>query len=147
EPRERLRQVHMQTLRKAGLWEAVIAADPVDEEAHRALMEAALRSGNRGEVIRLFQHLRERLRVDLGLGPHPPTIELYQKATAPAAAEPPSAVDRVRGLLAWGIVQLNSGDFDRAERSAQEARLLARDAGLAREVGEASALFGLAAHM
>src|SRR5262249_40944282 len=44
-------------------------------------------------------------------------------------------------------VQLNSGDFGSAEQSAQEARILAREAGLAREIGEASALVGLAAHM
>jgi DNA-binding SARP family transcriptional activator len=147
EPRERLRQLHMQVLRKACLWEQVVAADPVDEEAQRELMQASLDAGNRGEVIRQFQRLRERLRVDLGLGPAAATIALYEKALTPAGAESIGVVDRVRGLLAWGIVHLNSGDFANAEQTAKEARALAFDAELGREVGEATALFGLVAHM
>lgn len=147
EPRERLRQLYMQVLRKAGLWEQVIAADPIDEEAQRALMQAALDAGNRGEVIRQFQKLRERLRVDIGLGPAAATVAIYEKALKLGGGDPPAILDRVRGLLAWGIVHLNSGDFANAERMAQEARTLALEAGLGREIGEASALYGLTAHM
>ena len=147
EPRERLRQLYLQILRKAGLWEQVIAADPVDEEAYRALMQAAFDAGNRGEVVRLFQRLRERLRIDLGLGPEAATVKIYESALSPEQSAPPDPVDRVRGLLAWGIVNFNSGDFAKAEHTAKEARTLALHAGMGREIGEASALFGMVAHM
>ena len=44
-----------------------------------------------------------------------------------------------------GLVHLNQGDLEEAERTAEEARALAIDAGLGREVGEASAILGLVA--
>ena len=145
--RERLRQLNARLLRAGGLWERVLAADPTDEEAQRAVMQAALDAGNRGEVIRQFQRLRERLRVDLGVGPASDTVAIYERALAMDSVEPISLTDRVRAALAWGIVHLHSGEFAKAERIAREARTLALEAGLAREIGEASALFGMVAHM
>ena len=59
--------------------------------------------------------------------------------------EPPTPAERTRALLAWGLVHLNQGDLEEAERTAEEARGLAIDAGLGREVGEASAILGLVA--
>ena len=147
EPRERLRQLYQRTLRAGGLWDQLLEHDPADEEAQRAVMQAALDAGNRGEVIRQFQRLRERLRVDLGVGPAKATVALYERALAGASPELPSVADRVRGSLAWGIIHLHSGEFAKAEAIAREARQLALGAGLGREMGEASALFGLAAHM
>lgn len=147
EPRERLRQLNARVLRGASLWDRLLEVEPNDEEAQRAVMQAALDAGNRGEVIRQFQRLRERLRVDLGVGPALATIQIYERALAGERTEIPSILDRVRASLAWGIIHLHSGDFTKAEQVAREARLLAIEAGLAREVGEASALFGLAAHM
>ena len=124
-----------------------MALDPADESAQCALMQAALDGGNRAEAIRAFQRLRDRLRIDLGVGPKASTIALYEQALAAPAAAPPSVVERARGALAWGIVALQSGDFARAERIARETRELARGADLAREIGEASALLGMTAHM
>ena len=147
EPRERLAQLYTRVLKAGHLWERMLEADPTDEEAQRALMQAALDAGNRGEVIRQFQRLRERLRVDLGLGPSPATIAIYERALTPAAEEPANVTDRVGALLAWGIVHVGSGNFREAEHLAREARTLAFEAGLARELGEASALVGLVAHM
>jgi DNA-binding SARP family transcriptional activator len=147
EPRQRLRQLYLQVLRNARLWERLVAADPLDEAAQRSLMQAALDADNRGEVIRQFVHLCERLRIDLGVGPAAATIKIYEAALKSNVAEPVDVVDKVRGLLAWGIVHLNSSAFAKAEQNAGDARKLALEAGLAREVGEASALFGLAAHM
>jgi tetratricopeptide (TPR) repeat protein len=111
------------------------------------VMQTALDAGNRAEVIRQFQRLRDRLRADLGLGPAASTVAIYEKALSGQAAEPVSIADRIRASLAWGIIHLNSGDFPKAEKTAHEARALAIDAGLGREVGEASALVGLVAHM
>lgn len=147
EPRQRLRELYVRLLETAALWEELIAVDPADERAVRALMQAALEAGNRGEVIRQFQRLRETLRVDLGVGPQAATVAIYEKALALGGAQPTAIAERVRGLLAWGIIQLNSGDFGDAGRKGAEARTLAIAADLGREVGEASALIGLAAHM
>jgi DNA-binding SARP family transcriptional activator/predicted negative regulator of RcsB-dependent stress response len=146
ERREQLRQLDARLLRAARLWDKLLALDPTDEEAQCALMQAALDAGNRGEVIRQFQRLRERLRTDLGVGPAATTVALYEKALAAEKADTSSVADRVRSLLAWGIVSLQSGDFPKAEQLSKEARLLAIEAGLPREMGEASALYGIVAH-
>lgn len=146
QPREQLRQLYARVLRAGALWDKLVALEPTNEEAQRALMQAALDSGNRGEVIRQFQRLRERLRIDLGVGPAASTVAIYERAIA-GESQPASLTDRVRASLAWGIIHLHSGDFPKAEKIATDARVLALEAGLAREMGEASALLGLVAHM
>ena len=147
EPRERLRQLYVRVLRAGRLFDRLIEFDPSDEEAQREVMQAALNAGNRGEVIRRFQRVRERLRVDCGVGPAAATIAIYEGALEPASAATPSIADRVRASLAWGIIHLHGGDFAKAEAIAREARLLAIEGRLGREVGEASALFGMVGHM
>lgn len=147
EPRQRLQALHVQVLKVAGLWQEVLKVDPIDQEAARTLMQAALDAGNRSEAIRLFQALRERLRIDMGFGPDRAIVALYQKAVTPGDAAPMGIDEHVRGLMAWGIIHLHSGDFQEAERKAQEARSLALAGELGREIGEASALVGLVAHM
>lgn len=147
EPRERLRRLYVRVSKAGQLWERVLTVEPTDEEAQRAVMQAALDAGNRGEVVRQFQRLRERLRVDLGVGPAAATVALYSRAVAVGAPEPVDITDRVRGSLAWGLIHLQSGEFAKAEQIAKDARELAIEGVLGREVGEASALYGLAAHM
>ncbi len=147
EPREQLRDRYARVLRAGKLWDRLVALDPTDETAQCALMQAALDAGNRGEVIRLFQRLRERLRMDLGVGPKAATIALYERALATEEVAPVSLVDRLRAQLAWGLVHLQSGDLPKAAAIARETRALALEAELAREVGEASALLGLTAQM
>jgi DNA-binding SARP family transcriptional activator len=147
EPRKRLHDQYMRVLRTGELWDRIIAVDPTDEEAQCAVMQAALDAGNRGEVIRRFQDLRERLRIDLGIGPRASTVAIYERALAAPAIAPVEVVDRVRAALAWGLIHLHGGEFAKAEAVAIETRTLALGAGLGREVGEASALLGLTAHM
>jgi len=147
EPRQRLHLLALDVLKGAGRWERVLDLDPADEEAHRALMQRALDAGDRNGVIRQFERLRERLRVDIGMGPDQASIALYEKALAMEGDQPPSAAERVRALLGWGLLHLNTGDFQEAERTAEEARSLAIDAGLGLEVGESSALLGMVANM
>lgn len=146
-PREQLQQRYAEVLRAGGLWRQLIDLDPADEEAQCAQMQAALDAGNRGEAIRVFTQLRERLRLDLGVGPSKAAVALYECALEAPGLEPVSLLDRVRASLARGLVFLQSGEFDRAAEIARETRNLALGAGLAREVGEASALLGLSAHM
>lgn len=108
-------------------------------------MQAALDAGNRGEAIRLFNHLRESLHAELGVGPSAATIALYEKALALGGAASAGPSERIRAALAWGLVRLQSGELVEAGEIARQTRELALGADLAREVGEASALLGLTA--
>jgi DNA-binding SARP family transcriptional activator len=146
-PRHQLQQRYTDLLRAGELWQRLIALDPTDEQAQCALMQAALDAGNRVEAIRQFNQLRECLHAELGVGPSAATIALYEKALALSGADPVSPTDRIRASLAWGLVHLQSGEFDKASEIARQTRDLALGANLAREVGEASALLGLASKM
>jgi DNA-binding SARP family transcriptional activator len=147
EPRERLRALYLQLLKTAGLWERVLEADPADEEAHRALMQRAIDAGDRRAAVRQFERLREHLRADLGVGPDRKSVALYERAISMGGSGLATASERTRALLAWGLVQLNTGELDEADRTARQARTVAIDAGLGREVGEASMLLGMLANM
>jgi DNA-binding SARP family transcriptional activator len=147
QPREQLRLRYARLLKTGKLWERALALDPTDEQAQCALMQGALDAGNRGEAIRLFENLRNRLRLDLGVGPCAAAVALYERALQAPSLEPSSVTDRVRGALGWGLIHLHGGDFAKAESIARETRSLALGAGLAREVGEASSLLGLTLHM
>jgi DNA-binding SARP family transcriptional activator len=147
EPRNRLHLLVLEVLRCASLWERILDVDPTDEDAHRELMQRALDGGDRRGAIRQFERLRGRLRADLGMGPDRASIALYEKALAMEGDEPPSEAERIRAQLAWGLVHLNTGDLDEAERTAEEARSLAIEANLGREMGEASAILGIVANM
>ena len=146
-PRQALHELYIRLLRSGRLWQDLIAVDPADEEAQCALMQAALDAGNRTQTIRLFDQLRERLHISLGLGPSAAAVALYEKALALSGVEPVSARERIRATLARGLVHLQSGEFDKASEIARETRDQALGAGLGREVGEASTLLGIAAKM
>jgi DNA-binding SARP family transcriptional activator len=145
EPRERVRRRHLQLLKLAGQWEAVLEVDPSDEEAHRALMREAIDAGNRQAALRQFARLRDALRTDLGVGPDPSSVELYERALA-MEGSPTNTEERVAGLLAWALVHWNRMELEDAQRCAGEARTLAIEAGLGRELGEASAVLGMVAN-
>ncbi|MGX5799807.1 BTAD domain-containing putative transcriptional regulator [Bradyrhizobium sp. Arg314] len=146
-PRAQVQQRYSDLLRAGGLWQRLIALDPADEQAQCALMQAALDAGNRVEAIRQFNQLRDNLHAELGVGPSATTIALYEKALALSGTETVSPSERIRTSLAWGLVHLQSGEFDRASEIARQTRDLALGADLPREVGEASALLGLASMM
>jgi DNA-binding SARP family transcriptional activator len=146
EPRARLRLLALRVLKAASQWERVLEIDPADEEAHRGLMEQALASGDRIGAIRQFRQLRERLRIDVGMGPDEESVTLYERALIGNEHERPSVVERVWALLARGVVHLKSGDLDQAELSGELARSLATSAALSKEFGEASALLGIVAN-
>ncbi len=74
-------------------------------------------------------------------------MALYEKALAIPAVDPVSQTDRIRASLAWGLLHLHSGDFEKARAVGEETPPWRWPAGLAREVGEASALMGLCAMM
>jgi DNA-binding SARP family transcriptional activator len=144
--RERLRTLALQTLKSAGRWVQVLEIDPADEDAHRALIREALDDGDRTRAVRQFQTLRQRLRMDLGMGPDPRSVRLYERAVA-ASDEPVNGVQRVRVLLARAFVQLTNGQLDLADDNAGEARLLSLTNGLSVEYDEATALQSMIANL
>jgi predicted ATPase/DNA-binding SARP family transcriptional activator len=70
EPRQRLRLRHLELLRQLGRWEALVGADPTDEEAHLRLVEEHIRRGDRGAALRQLDWCEAALRreLDVGLG-------------------------------------------------------------------------------
>ncbi len=143
--RERLRDRQVKVLRAARRWEQLLLLDRTDEEACRGLMREYLAAGNRQGAIRQFQRLRELLRADLGVGPEPATVTLFEEAVAMSGAEASSPVEATQMLLARGLVQWNRRELDPAQQLAESARDLALASGLGRELGEASALLGMVA--
>jgi DNA-binding SARP family transcriptional activator len=61
---------------EAGL--AAVAAEPLRESAHRALVKVHLAEGNLAEAVRQFEFYRRILKDELGLSPSPQIIELLQ---------------------------------------------------------------------
>jgi DNA-binding SARP family transcriptional activator len=61
---------------EAGL--AAVAAEPLRESAHRALVKVHLAEGNLAEAVRQFQFYRRILQEELGLSPSPQMVELLQ---------------------------------------------------------------------
>ena len=140
EPRGRLRRRYRDVLRAGALWDRLAEEDPTDEQAARQLMRAHLDSGQRREAIRRFERLREALRDQLGVGPDTETVALYEQVLAAEGAPKPSEAERAHALLAWALVHMNRNDMEEAERAAEEARAIALDAGLGRELGEAAVI-------
>jgi len=57
--------------------ELAMAADPLDEEAHRWFMTSAAAAGEVGKALAAYAALRERLSNELGADPAPRTRELH----------------------------------------------------------------------
>jgi DNA-binding SARP family transcriptional activator len=139
-PRARLRRRYLDVLRAGALWGRLSEEDSTDEQATRELMVIDLEAGERRAAIRRFERLREVLRDQLGVGPDPDTVALYERVLAVEGAEPASDTERAHALLAWALVHVNRGEMAEAERAATEARTIALDAGLGRELGEAAVI-------
>jgi DNA-binding SARP family transcriptional activator len=140
EPRARLRRRYLDLLRHGELWERLADEDATDEQAARELMRAHLGAGERREAIRRFERLREALHEQLGVGPDRATVALYEDVLAAEGAPQPSAAERAHALLAWALVHMNRNEIAEAERAAEEARTIALDGALGRELGEAAVI-------
>ena len=140
EPQHRLRQRYLDLLRVGKLWARLAEEDPTDEQAARSLMRAHLEAGERREAIRRFERLREALHDQLGVGPDRSTIALYEEVLAVEGAPKPTEAERAHALLAWALVHMNRNEIEEAERAAEEARAIALDSGLGRELGEAAVI-------
>ena len=69
---------------EAGL--AAVSGEPLRESAHRVLIRAYLREGNRAEAIRQYEACRQVLRRELGIQPSPITQALLAPTAKPASA-------------------------------------------------------------
>jgi len=87
--RERLCLLYLGLLRCAERWGDVLEVEPLDEEAHRALMRAYANAGNRAAALRQFRRLKDLLGKELGLRPDPESVALYEEIVrGPAAVAP-----------------------------------------------------------
>jgi SARP family transcriptional regulator, regulator of embCAB operon len=94
--RERVRQLRIHALEalsaalsKAGRFgEAIeaacvaIAAEPLRDSAHAALIEAHLAEGNRGEAARAFHRYAQLMKAELGVPPAPRVASLVRAAVS-----------------------------------------------------------------
>jgi predicted ATPase/DNA-binding SARP family transcriptional activator len=60
----------------------VVAANPMHEPAHRAMMQALAGAGRRAEALVLFEQLRTLLQQELAAEPEPATRQLYRELLA-----------------------------------------------------------------
>lgn len=144
--RHQLNALFREVLAGGQLWGRLVREDPTHERAHREIMLAQLDNGDRTAAIRQFDMLSTALREELGVSPEPDTIALYEQILNMDGRDTPTPAERARALLAWGLVHWRRADLDEAARTATEVRALAIDAGLPRELSEASELLGLVAY-
>ena len=71
---------------------AAIGSDPLDEEAHRARMEALYRNGEPGSALSAYEHLRTTLIDELGADPSPQTDALYLAILRMEPLPPPGSL-------------------------------------------------------
>lgn len=76
---------------EAGL--AAVSGEPLRESAHRVLIRAYLKEGNRGEAFRQYEACRQVLRRELGIDPSPVTEALL---SSPVARTPQAVTVRRR---------------------------------------------------
>jgi DNA-binding SARP family transcriptional activator len=77
----------------AGYAGAAMAADPLDEAAHRWYMSAAAAAGEPGRALAAYAALSSRLADDLGADPAPQTRELHLAILREQRGEPASGGD------------------------------------------------------
>lgn len=103
--RERLRDLYLQLLRKAGLWAKLAEEEPTDEPAQRALMRAYADAGNRAAALEQFRRLQDALdRIDAE--PALETRTLYHEIAREARAASPVRYAKVGGVtVAYQVVR------------------------------------------
>jgi TolB-like protein/DNA-binding SARP family transcriptional activator len=102
-----------------GLALRILALDPLQESAHRALMRLYARQGRRGAALTQYQACREILERELGVAPEPETQRLHKElreqrgvgdpavpSRRPHAdpATPPTTQRRLAAILAMDVV-------------------------------------------
>jgi predicted ATPase/DNA-binding SARP family transcriptional activator len=88
--RERLRVSYLGLLRSAERWADLVAAEPLDEEAHLRLVQQHIESGNRSQALHQLDVMKRLWRDELGLSPGPAARTLHARAQAMPPVEPAS---------------------------------------------------------
>ena len=88
ERREQLRLRHLDLLRLAGQWDAVVEVDPGDELAHLELMRRYAANGDRHAALRQFDRLDRNLRRELGVAPSREALALRDRLRVEHAVVP-----------------------------------------------------------
>ncbi len=144
--RDLLANLYLRVLERGELWGRIVEVEPTHERAHQKIIAGYLEKRDRVAALRQFEELRVALRDELGVVPDGVSTGLYEDALALDAPDTPTPAERARALLAWGVVHWERHDIEEAKRTATAARALAIDAGLGRELAEASELLGLIAY-
>ncbi|GAA2151756.1 hypothetical protein GCM10009844_34370 [Nocardioides koreensis] len=91
EPRGRLRLHHREVLRAAGRYDALVADDPLDEDAQVQLVRDLLRQGRRHDAIEALDRMAQVLGRELGVEPSEAARQLRAEAEAMPAGTSPTA--------------------------------------------------------
>jgi adenylate cyclase len=67
-----------------------LASDPLDEEAHRLLMQLYASTGNRVAALRQYNHCITLIQQELGAPPDPATVALHEQIQDRSAAPTPA---------------------------------------------------------
>ena len=86
--RERLRMRYLGLLRAAGRWADLLAAEPLDEEAHLRVVHEYLEDGNRGQALRHLESMAQLWRDELGAEPGAAAQALRAQVEAMSAFDP-----------------------------------------------------------
>ena len=84
EPRESVRLLHLDLLRRAGHWDEVLEEDPTDEAAHLALIRQYADRGDVRGAMRQLERLDHALLRELGTTPSPEAERLRARLGAHA---------------------------------------------------------------
>jgi DNA-binding SARP family transcriptional activator/pimeloyl-ACP methyl ester carboxylesterase len=109
--RDRLRALYLEVLRRAGLWERVVAEEPTDEASQRALIRKYSDAGNRYAALIQFHTLRDALAQD-DLQPDAESMALYGEIVHSPIATSPVRYVRNRGVsIAYQVVEGGPADL------------------------------------
>ena len=86
--RERLRVSYLELLRSDGRWADLVAAEPLDEEAHLRLVQQHVERGSRSQALRQLEAMARTWRDELGAEPGPAARALHARAQAMPPVEP-----------------------------------------------------------
>lgn len=86
--RQRLRISYLSLLRAAGRWQDLVAAEPLDEEAHLRLVQQYVDDGDRGQALRHLDAMTQLWREQLGLelGREARALRAHVEAMSPITA-------------------------------------------------------------
>ena len=80
--RERVRTLHVDLLRRAERWDALLQHEPADEHAHLALMRASATRGDLRGAVRQYERMEQALQRELGIVPSAEAQQLRDRLEA-----------------------------------------------------------------